>query len=102
MLIQQGKQIWRSLQYTAEMDPYHWVEFVMLLLAILFTAGAWILNLSWEYWVLGLSLAIGSAACCLVRESLLATPQNTVRQTLAVMMLVLGAYTIWGTVQPLI
>jgi hypothetical protein len=101
MLIRQGKQVWRSLQYAAEIDPYHLVEFVMLLLAIGLTSAAWALGLTWEYWVLGLSLAIGSAACCLVRESLLATPQGPVRKTLATMMLLLGTYTIWSTVQHL-
>lgn len=102
MLIQHGKQFWQSLRYTAEVDPPHLVEFLMLVMAIAITGLAWIFALSWEFWVLGLSLGMGSAACCLIRETRMVAQPNPARQFLAFLMLVLSGYTIWNTLEPLL
>ncbi len=99
MLIEPVQRFWRSLCHLAEIDPPHLIEFVMLLLAIAITTLAWGGHLDWEFWVLGLSLGIGAAACCLVRELLMVGAPNPTRRLLAVLMLLFGSYTLWDTVR---
>ena len=101
MLIRQGQKVWRSLRYAADMDPYNLVEFVMLLLALPITFSAWLLRLPLEYWIVGLGLAVGSAACCFVRESLLANPRNRARQIIALLLILICSYAIVDTCQSL-
>lgn len=69
----------------------------MLLLALPLTLAAWLLNLPLEYWIAGLGLGVGSAACCFVRQSLLANPRNPTQQIIAFLFIVIGSYAIIDT-----
>ncbi len=70
----------------------------MLLIALPLTLASCVLNLSLEYWIAGLGLGVGSAACCFVRQSLLANPRNSAQQIIAFLFMVIGSYAIIDTI----
>lgn len=76
-----------------QQNPPHCVELIMLVLAMVLLSLALLgLVRDWPYFVLSFSFAIGAAVSCLVREAIAPSPNASVAQVSATVLLLLSCY----------
>ncbi|MBD2483901.1 hypothetical protein [Planktothrix sp. FACHB-1365] len=84
---------WQTFVFSTQYNPPQFVEVLMLLLGI-FLLFLWSLTAQWPYLVLSLSYVAGSSTSMLIREALTPSPHLQLTQGLAIVLLILSAYTL--------
>lgn len=82
---------WENIRSGVEYNPPGFIELIMLMLAIILLLF-WMPTNQWQYLVLSLSYVVGSSISILIREAILPSPQIKVSQFIAVILLILSAY----------
>ncbi|MGL5082563.1 MAG: hypothetical protein ACRC8A_13840 [Microcoleaceae cyanobacterium] len=84
---------WQTLVYSAQYNPPQFIEFVMLILALVLLS-LWGVTGHWVCLVLCLSYAAGSSMAMLVREAVLPSARFQPAQAIAVLLLIVSLYTL--------
>lgn len=80
---------WQTLIQSLQGHPLQCVDLALSLSAI-FWLGVWLTQQQWPFLVLGSSYAIGLAIANLVREAIAPSPQSTMVQASALILLVIS------------